>query len=1113
VSFSQSSLLRHYQFLTLAADRLLLGSRGVDACEATKFVVPVKDRCEPARNKNWRMSFSWQLASILLLVASLPACAQSNATIFGTVTDQSGAAVSGSTITATNVETQQVRRTTSGADGNYVLPELAPGNYLLTVEASGFQKYVQKGISLKVSESRQSSIQLPIGTMSQEVDVSADSVQVDTRSATISEVVDADRVKDLPLNGRNVLQLQSLVAGAGATSTGGGGQAQNNVTAINGARGAENNYTLDSADNEDPFFFTPSVFPNPDALAEFSLQTSNYGAQTGLGAGAQMNAITKSGTNKFHGTLFEYVRNQIFDAAGYFAKAAPPFHQNQFGGTVGGPIFKDRTFFFFAYQGTRQRSSPSAATLVVPDAAERSGNFSEVSKQLVDPVTGKPVKGNIFLPSSLNPASTAFLNTFVPLPNSPNNVYTYNPDSLMNDDQYIGRFDTRLFHNNQLSGRILEDKNVVNQVPSTNDLPGFLANINYVDWNLAINDTHTFSETLLNQLTFGFNDIQRVQAPVIPVQKTWGDFGSGVVRAASGAIGYDTEVQGYFTAESRWPLNQYRHSFQYSDTATWIRNAHTIYFGGDLRKSYTHQYQTFLSDGQFIFSAAYTGNQLADFETGHEFTFTQDSENGGEPVSLIPDLFVQDDWKLSRRLTINAGLRWNPWVPYHDLLNGVSQFIPGEQSTVYPTAPAGYVFPGDVGVSQNTIANRWHDFAPRVGLAYDVFGDGKTSLRAGYGVYYAFVREQALNNLSSNQPFGIALNATQPTGGINNPYSNTGNPFPFIAPQTADERAAYKFTLPLTLTVWQPNFRDGRVQQWNVNLQQQIGNWVFTTAYVGSVGEHLFIQREANPAVYGAPGTTTQARRIFAPNFGSITTQFSGGHSSYNALQFSANRGFRHGFTLLANYTWSKSMDNGSADTSSVFDPFDISRNRGLSDFDIPQSFVTSLIWRLPEFKTPAFVVKTLVNGWELNGIVTLQSGIPFTVLSGVDNSQSGVGADQANLVGNPHLAGYTSKAAEVSEFFNTKAYVVNPVGTFGDSGRNTLLGPGFEDVDLGVVKTLYTTDRAKFLFRGEAFNLLNHTNLGQPGANLSSATFGQITGLNTNTTPRVLQLALRMEF
>jgi Carboxypeptidase regulatory-like domain len=1055
-----------------------------------------------------------QLILVSLLIASHSgARAQGRATIFGAVVDPSGAAVSGAAITVTNTATQEIRRTVSDGKGEYVVPDLEPGTYNLTAAASGFEGYIQKGIKLEVDENRRSSVQLSVGATAQQVVVNDDTVQVDTRSSTISEVVDSDRVKDLPLNGRNALQLQNLVAGAGAISTGGGGQAENSVTAINGARQAENNYTLDGADNEDPFFFTPSVFPNPDALAEFSLQTSNYAAQSGLGSGAQMNAITKSGTNAFHGTLFEYVRNQMFDATGYFAKVVPPFHQNQFGGTIGGPVWKDHSFFFFAYQGTRQRSSPSAETLTVPDAAERGGNFSEITKQLNYPGTATPVPGNIFPASSLSPASQAFLSTFVPLPNSANNIYSYSANTLMNDDQYIGRLDTSLSANDQLSGRILSDANVQNSLPSTNDLPGFVANIDYVNWNLAVNETHTFSADLLNQFTFGFNDIQRVQTPIIPVQKTWGDLGAGVVRAASGPIGYDTEIQSYFTAESRWPLSQYRHGYQFSDTVSWTRNAHTIYLGGDLRRSYTHQFQDYIADGQFIFSAVYTGNQLADFETGHEATFTQDSYNAGEPVNLLPDLFVQDDWKVSRRLTLNSGVRWNPFVPYHDQLNAVSQFIPGEKSTVYPTAPVGYVFPGDAGVSQNTISTRWHDFAPRVGFAYDVFGDGKTSLRGGYGIFYAFVREQALNNLSSNQPFGIALSVTQPSGGMANPYSNTGNPFPYVPPQTEQEKETYAFNLPLTLTVWQPSFRDGRVQQWNLNLQQQVSNWVFTIAYVGSVGEHLFLQFERDPAVYGAPGNTTEARRIFAPNFGSITTQFSGGHSTYHALQLSANRRLSKGLTVLANYTWSKSLDNGSSDTSSPFDPFNISSNRGLSDFDIPQSLVTSFIWRLPETSTHNYLVKNLVNGWQTTGILTLQKGIPFSVTSGVDNSQSGVGADLADLIGNPHIYSYSSKANEVAKYFNTSAYKVNALGTFGDSGRNRLIGPGIENIDFAVLKSLYSSERVRTVFRGEAFNLFNHTNLGQPVSNFSSSTFGQINSLNTNSNPRVLQLALRAEF
>jgi hypothetical protein len=824
----------------------------------------------PGTRSGRRWSGDAAAVVFLGLFGSAVAAAQTGATLFGDVTDAGGAAVPHATITVTNVETQQTRRLTSGSDGDYAVPGLAPGTYRLTAEADGYANYIEQNIVLQVGENRRDSIALPLRSTAQSVTVSGVDTDVDTRSSTISEVVDSARVQQLPLNGRNALQLQTLVAGASATSSGGGGQAENSVTSINGSRQAENGYTLDGADNEDAFFFTPSVFPNPDAQQEFRLDTSNYGAQAGLGSGAQMYAVTRSGTNAFHGTAFEYLRNQAFDAAGFFAKQAPPFHQNQFGGTAGGPVLKNRLFFFFAYQGTRQRSSPNAETLTVPDAKERTGDFSEIAKQLKFPGTSQPAPGNVFPSADLNSASLKFLSAFVPLPNSSNNVYSYAAKSLLNDDQYIGRLDETLGTHDQLSGRILSDGNLQDQVPSTNDLPGFSANIAYTDWNLAVNEAHVFTPNLLNQFTFAWSDIQRVQTPVVPSQTTWGDLGAGVVRAASGPIGYDTEVQSYFTAETRWPLNQYRHEFQYSDTLNWTHNAHTLAVGGDLRRQFTHQYQDYLADGQFIFSAVYTGNALADFETGREQSFTQDSYNAGEPVNLTPDLFVQDDWKAARKLTVNVGLRWNPFVPYDDKLNAVSQFRPGQQSTVYPTAPLGYVFPGDVGVPKDTINARWHDFAPRLGFAYDVFGNGKTSIRGGYGIFDTYVREQALNNLSSNQPFGIALNISEPSGGLTDPYAGVGNPFPYTPPQTTGEKQSYLFKLPLTLTVWSPSFRDGRVHQWNANVQQQAGRWIFTVAYVGAVGEHLFLQYEGDPAVYGRPEPPRRrgacTRRISAPS-------------------------------------------------------------------------------------------------------------------------------------------------------------------------------------------------------------------------------------------------------
>jgi hypothetical protein len=1056
----------------------------------------------------------------ILLFSAVSGFAQGRATVYGTVTDSVGGAIPNAVVKLTNTATSQVQSTITSGLGIYNLPSLIPGHYSLEVTATGFQTFVAQDLTLAVDQNLSLNPKLTIGMVTNQVVVNeSDAVQVDTHSSTISEVVDSQRVKEMPLNGRDPLQLQYLVAGAGAVSAGGGGQAESQVVTINGNRANSNNYTLDGADNEDPFFNSPSVVPNPDALDQFSMKTSNYGANEGRGSGSQSNAILKSGTNKLHGLLFEYLRNSAMDAQNYFrSPTKPPYRRNQFGGTVGGPILRNRLFFFFAYQGTRLNSSPSGVNITVPSAAERTGDFSEMLPGTVLnlPGTSTPSTDNN-LTAYLNPAVTAFLNAFVPLPNKTGNQFAYNPASTTHEDQYIGTLNSTLRSNDSVFGHIVYVNNKTSQEPNASNLPGFLAQINYENWNVAVNEVHTFSPRLINLFVFGFNDITRHQLPIVPAQQTWQSFGSGLVRADSSAlIGWQTGINGYFQAASRWPLNQLRSGYQFSDSLTWTKGKHSLSLGGDLRPQFTNQSQTYLTDGALTFSGTYTKNALADLIVGRPSAISQGTPNGGKPASITPDLYAVDDWKISSRLTLNLGVRWEPFVPLHDRLDRVSQYRPGEQSTVMPNAPVGYVFPGDKGVPSNTYASRWGEIAPRIGFADDVFGNGKTSLRGGFGIFDASVRSQALNNLSSNLPYAYTLAISSPTGGLNNPYSDIGgNPFPYTPPSPS-QFSTTTFNSPLAaMTDYAPNFRNARVDQWNLNIQQELpGHTLLTLAYVGNAGEHLFQQTEFNPAVATNPGSSTQARRI-NPGFSSITRQFSGGHSSFNALEVTFNKPLSHGLTVLTSYTWGRVFDMGSDDSSGLFDPFNYRAARGPADFDIKSNYVASFIWALPGPEANTLLNRAFVKGWEFNGIIKLQTGLPFTISSGADNSKSGVGSDHADQIGPIKTYNGSSHAAEVAKWFNTASYTTNAVGTFGDAGRNTVVGPGYEDVDLGFNKTLPTPESFKLIFRAEAFNMLNHANFGNPGANYSAqSTLGKITSTRAVFgDPRDMQVSLRLEF
>jgi len=1055
-----------------------------------------------------RIACSLALAAIATVFAPCSVLAQGSVTIFGSVTDGSGAAVPGARITATSAQTAFERMAVSDASGNYVISPLPVGTYTVKAELTGFKTFVQEHIQVQVDENRRVNIVLEVGPLAESVTVAGEHAQVDTRTGTLREVVDSRRIVELPLNGRNPLQLQLLVAGAGGRA--GQGQAQNDSVSINGSRTNSNNYALDGADNHDPYFNTPSVFPSPDALEEFSLQTSSYSADKGRNAGALMNAVTKSGTNDFHGTAFEFMRDEALNARNFFSDTVPPFERHQFGGTAGGPLRRDRTFFFFSYQRTTQESAPGSVTATVLTDAQRGGDFSQSATPLRDP-RGGTFPGNIIPGSRLHPASLRFLEAFVPRPNRPGGLLTFASQETLTDDQVIVKADHHLGAANHLSGRLLYNFN--DRGEATANLPGFLAAIEYSNWSFVLNDLHIFSPRFTNGLTFSYNDIDRRQLSIVPGNQTWSDFGAGFTRTftASAPAAMHTQVDGYFNAFSRFPLNHFRKNIQISDVVTLNRGSHLLKVGGDGRRSILDLQEFFRGDPFVRFRATFTGNAAADFLLGLPTVVEQIAEDTNHPRTTEYALFVQDDWTVSSRLTLNLGLRWDPYLPFIDETDRFSQIRPGQQSTVFPTAPEGVVFPGDPGVPRSVIEKKLWNLGPRLGFAYDPFGAGRTSVRGGYGLFYSQIRQQAHNQISTNQPFSLKLTINNPPGGIDNPYQSTGNPFPFVPPQTPEERSTYRFLTPMAITQWDPDFRNAIVQQWNINLQQRLfGTYIATVAYVGSRGDHLFMTNELNPAIFGAPGRTLDERRPLYPTFASVTNQSSNARSEYHALQLSLNKRLSHGFSILSNYTWSRLRDNASADGDGPPNPFDLDANWGISDLDLEHRFVASFMWQLPDLTGRTAWIRHVLGGWHANAIVTLESGNPFTIVSGRDNSQSGVNRDRADQVGDPELDSGRPRAELVARYFNTDAFGVNAPGTFGNSGRNILKGPGFASVDFGLVKNVRLPRGHAIQLRTEFFNLFNRVNLSNPVNNVSAPNFGEIISAGS---PRVIQLALKYAF
>ena len=1030
------------------------------------------------------------------------------AAITGVVSDTSGAAVPGVRVTASNEATGLIRTASSNLLGDYVIPLLPPGVYRVTVLASGFRPLSRTGVRLRVNQTVRLDFRLTLDAVHQTVTIPEKPAMIETRSGALKSAIGSRRIRELPLNGRNPLELQYLIAGIAWTTA--LGQAQNRGVSINGSRPNTNNYTLDGGDNHDPYFNTPAVFPSPDALEEFTIQTSSYSASGGRNSGARMNAVTKSGTNEFHGSLFEFVRNQKLNARNFFANDVPPFKRNQFGATLGGPLQRNRTFFFAAWQTTYQRSSPASRTATVLSAAQRAGDFSALGKRLADPAGGF-FPDNVIPGQRLHPAALAFLDAFVPQPNRPDNLYAFSSDERLDEHQWIARLDHHVGRAGRLTGRIVY--NWRDRREATGNLPGFFAGTTYDNLNATAVSTHVFGPRMINRLTLSHIRVHRRQRSIVPGNRTWTDLGAGFTRAFHGAApaAHDTRVAGYFDAFSRFPLTHNRSNTQLSDGLSLTRGSHLLQIGGDLRWSRLDLQELFLGDPRLRFRSRFTGDAAADLLLGLPQEAVQIAADANRPRSREYALYIQDDWKAASRLTLNLGLRWEPYLPFVDEFDRFAQIRPGWTSALYPQAPPGLVFAGDPGLPRSTLRNIWTNFGPRFGFALDPTGAGKFTVRGGYGVFYSQIRQQAHNQISTNQPFSLKLIMTEPPGGLDDPYAPGANPFPYTPPATPAEKRNYRFRTPLAITQWSPDFRNAVVQQWNVSLQRQLGaNHLLTAAYVGSKGNHLFMVNELNPGLYDGSERPLDERRPMAPWFSSVRNQTSIGNSTYHSLQLTFERRFAGGLSVLANYTFSKLLDDASSDNDMPADPWNIRAEKGRSDFDMTHRFVASFVWNLPGLRWLGRPGRTAFRGWQLNGIVVAHSGRWLTVVSGLDNSGSGVNQDRADLVGDPALPPGRPRRELVRQYFNIAAFAPNPPGTFGTAGRNIVQGPGLFVINLGAIKGFPLGEQRRLEIRAEFFNLLNRVNLGNPNTNLSSTRFGYIT---TAGEPRVIQLAAKFVF
>ena len=1139
------------------------------------------------------MTRNFSLAVVaLLLCLFLPAHLPADVTgqILGNVVDASGAAIPGVHIAVTNLDTNLSQQTVSGSGGDYRFPSLPAGRYKIEAELQGFQKFVESDIVLTVDEQRRLDVKMEVGSLQQQVEVTANTVHVETSSTQLGQVIDDHQMTNLPLNGRSYIDLLSIQAGVSPQSSSTG-----NV-AVNGQRGSSNSFLVNGGDVNEGVNFGATIIPNLDSVAEFRLITNSFDAEYGRFSGAVMNAITKSGTNGVHGTAFDFLRNSDLDSRSFFNSSVALLKRNQFGYAVGGPALKDKLFWFTDYQGTLQSQGSSSSLTVVPSLAQRSGAFSPSDlsgtvngpywAQLLSSRLGYTVSNNepYSAPNCSSTANCVFPNGVIPTgafsPISANLLKTYIPAPNVGATDFLVPSTVATVHDHKTGQRVdfinkmtgnwyvyyhFDDAVAFNPTGFGPQYGNFSSQNNTRAQQAVLSNTKTLGPSTVNEVRLDFTRSAGITGeptdPTVSLSSLGFVTGVGTLGIINSAPPSWQSVppislNEFSFGRSNQAQGKYENTWHASETISKIWGTHYLKFGGEFRYLQVNERNVYAPNGNFNFDGSETGSDFADFLLGAPSQYVQASFQVLDSRTRYGAAFAQDSWRVRPNFTLNYGVRWEVSMPWYDTQNKIETIVPGQQSTVFPDAPRGWVFPGDKGIPSTLAPTTWKNFGPRLGLAWSpdtsegllgkiLGGPGKTSIRAASGIYYTAIQDAGLFEEVADAPYGLYWVSISPPL-FDQPFLtrsdgiSQGQRFPFTLPvpgSAAVKNLDWSVFFPITGS---PGYLTTNKLPYaihvNFTIQRQFGSkTVATVSYVGTQGRKMFSHYEANPgnaalclSLRGAGvakgslqcGPNQENSTFTLPNGQEIIgtrsplgSQYFGedgflattSNSHYNSLQATLER--RAGdLTFLAAYTFSKSIDDASA-YSSTMDFYNFALGRGLSTFDATHTFVASYNYAIPFNRALRAMPKRLTEGWSVNGITRLSTGLAVAMSESGDRSLTGAGGvDRPDYLGGLLITSDVRNTPNHT-YFNKSAFAQETLGGQGTSSRSFFHGPGTENWDVALQKITRLREAMAIQFRAEFFNAFNHANFSNPTGNFTSGSFGRVTSAGPG---RIGQMSLK---